>query len=277
MKKLFTLLTIVAMLSFGFVASVQAQDQTGTQNEMAQTDEMQADTAYDDDYDAAPATTLTAEPAEAKDFQQVLKEKFIEGGWAFMGVVLLTLIFGLALSIERIIYLNLSTTNTTKLLNKVESALETGGVEKAKEVCKNTRGPVASIFYQGLDRYSEGIDIVEKSIVSYGSVLMGRLESGISWISLFIALAPMLGFMGTVIGMIQAFDDIAAAGDISPTIVASGIKVALLTTVFGLIVAIILQIFYNYIISKIDGLVNSMEDSTISFIDILTKHKALNR
>lgn len=277
MKKLFAFLTIVAMLSFGFVASVQAQNQTGTQDEMTQTDEMQSDTAYAEDDDVMPASTLPVEPAEAKDFQQILKEKFIEGGWAFMGIVLLTLIFGLALSIERIIYLNLSTTNTTKLLNKVEAALETGGVEKAKEVCKNTRGPVASIFYQGLDRYTEGIDIVEKSIVSYGSVLMGRLESGISWISLFIALAPMLGFMGTVIGMIQAFDDIAAAGDISPTIVASGIKVALLTTVFGLIVAIILQIFYNYIISKIDGLVNSMEDSTISFIDILTKHKSLNR
>ena len=194
-----------------------------------------------------------------------------------MGIVLLTLIFGLALCIERIIYLSLSTTNTTKLLNKVESALETGGIEKAKEVCKNTRGPVASIFFQGLDRYNEGIDIVEKSIVSYGSVLMGRLESNLSWISLFIALAPMLGFMGTVVGMIQAFDDIAAAGDISPTIVASGIKVALLTTLFGLIVAVILQIFYNYILSKIDGLVNNMEDSTISFIDILTKHKNLNR
>jgi biopolymer transport protein ExbB len=191
-----------------------------------------------------------------------------------MGVILLTLIFGLALAIERIIYLNLSTTNTTKLLKKVESALETGGVEKAKEICKDTRGPVASIFYQGLERYDEGIEIVEKSIVSYGSVLMGRLESGLSWISLFIALAPMLGFLGTVVGMIIAFDNIAAAGDISPTIVASGIKIALLTTVFGLIVAIILQLFYNYIVSKIESLVNSMEDSTISFIDIMTKHKS---
>jgi biopolymer transport protein ExbB len=275
MKKLFTFLTIVAMLSFGFVASVQAQDKTGTQDEMTQE---QTDAAYADDNDEAmPASTTLKAETQEKEFQQVLKEKFIEGGWAFMGVVLLTLIFGLALSIERIIYLSLSTTNTTKLLNKVESALETGGIEKAKEVCKNTRGPVASIFFQGLDRYNEGIDIVEKSIVSYGSVLMGRLESGLSWISLFIALAPMLGFMGTVVGMIQAFDDIAAAGDISPTIVASGIKVALLTTLFGLIVAVILQIFYNYILSKIDGLVNNMEDSTISFIDILTKHKSLNR
>jgi biopolymer transport protein ExbB len=277
MKKLFAFLTIAAMLTFGFANAIYAQNQGGTAT-MAQTDT----TASADDSTAVtqamPATTLQkAAPEEKKDFQQILKEKFIEGDWKFMGIVLLTLIFGLALAIERIIYLNLSTTNTSKLLNKVESALETGGVEKAKEVCKNTRGPVAGIFYQGLDRYSEGIDIVEKSIVGYGSVLMGRLESGLSWISLFIALAPMLGFMGTVIGMIQAFDDIAAAGDISPTIVASGIKVALLTTVFGLIVAIILQIFYNYIVSKIDSLVNNMEDSSITFIDILTKYRISNK
>jgi biopolymer transport protein ExbB len=180
----------------------------------------------------------------------------------------------LALAIERIIYLNLSTTNTQKLLNKVENALANGGIEAAKEVCKTTRGPVASIFFQGMEKMNEGLEGVEKSIVSYGSVLMGRLEKGLSWISLFIALAPMLGFMGTVIGMIGAFDAIEAAGDISPTIVAGGIKVALLTTVFGLIVAIILQIFYNYIVSKVDSLVNDMEDSTISFIDILANHES---
>ena len=275
MKKLFAFLTIVTMLSLGFNTLVYAQNDEGNQDEMAQTDTTAIEVVEEEV--VVPASTLAAEPVAEKDFQQVLKEKFIEGDWKFMGIVLLTLIFGLALAIERIIYLNLSTTNTTKLLNKVEAALETGGVEKAKEVCKNTRGPVAGIFYQGLDRYNEGIDIVEKSIVGYGSVLMGRLESGLSWISLFVALAPMLGFMGTVIGMIQAFDDIAAAGDISPTIVASGIKVALLTTVFGLIVAIILQIFNNYIVSKIDSLVNNMEDSSISFIDILTKYRATNK
>lgn len=272
MKKLFAFLTIAAFFSFGIAVTALAQEQA-TPDTVAQVDT--ADVDQDDFFDdpVRPATTLEAEVAEEKEFHQVIKEQFIDGGWQFMGIVLLTLIFGLALSIERIIYLNLSTTNTTKLLNKVESALETGGIEKAKEVCKDTRGPVAGIFYQGLDRYSEGLEIVEKSIVGYGSVLMGRLESGLSWISLFIALAPMLGFMGTVIGMIQAFDDIAAAGDISPTIVASGIKVALLTTVFGLITAIILQIFYNYIVSKIDSLVNAMEDSSITFIDILTKFK----
>ncbi len=211
---------------------------------------------------------------ESKSFHQVIKQKFIEGGPGFMGIVLLCLILGLALAIERIIYLNMATTDTDKLLNDVESALNSGGVDAAKEVCRNTKGPVASIFYQGLDRSEEGIDMVEKSIVSYGSVQMGLLEKGLSWISLFIALAPMLGFMGTVIGMIGAFDAIEAAGDISPSLVAGGIKVALLTTVFGLIVAMILQVFYNYLISKVDALVNSMEDASISLIDLLVKNKA---
>ena len=272
MKKLFVFFTVAALLSFGIANVNYAQ----TNEEATITEEIDTLAVGEDTLLVVDETvsTLEAAPEVKKDFQQVLKEQFIEGGWQFMGIVLLCLIFGLALSIERIIYLNLSSTNTTKLLNKVEAALASGGVENAKEVCKNTRGPVAGIFYQGLDRYNEGVDIVEKSIVGYGSVLMGRLEAGLSWISLFIALAPMLGFMGTVIGMIKAFDDIAAAGDISPTIVASGIKVALLTTVFGLITAIILQVFYNYIVSKIDSLVNNMEDSSISFIDILLKFNA---
>lgn len=190
-----------------------------------------------------------------------------------MSFILLCLVAGLAICFERVIYLNLSTTNTRKLLNRMETVLATKGIDGAKEVCKTTRGPVASIFYQGLDKMDEGMDIVEKSIVSYGSVLAGRLEKGLSWIALFIALAPMLGFLGTVIGMVSAFDAIEAAGDISPTVVAGGIKVALLTTVFGLIVAIILQVFYNYFLAKIDGLVDDMEDSSITFVDILTKHQ----
>jgi biopolymer transport protein ExbB len=189
-----------------------------------------------------------------------------------MGVVLLVLILGLALCIERIIYLSLATGNSDKLLGEIESSLSSGGVDAAKEICRNTKGPVASIFYQGLNRKDEGLDMVEKSIVSYGSVQMGLLEKGLSWISLCIALAPMLGFMGTVIGMIGAFDAIEAAGDISPSLVAGGIKVALLTTVFGLIVAMILQVFYNYIIAKVDGLVNDMESASITFMDILIKN-----
>jgi len=271
MKKLFAFLAIAGMLVFGVTNNVLAQEGEAVATQQDTTAVMDQDTTVV----AQETTTLIEEttgPEKPESFQQVLKEQFIAGDWKFMGIVLLTLVFGLALSIERIIYLNLSTTNTHKLLNKVENALETGGVESAKEVCKNTRGPVASIFFQGLDRFEEGIEVVEKSIVSYGSVLMGRLEKGLSWISLFIAIAPMLGFMGTVIGMIMAFDAIAIAGEISPNIVASGMKVALLTTVFGLIVAIILQIFYNYLISKVEGLVNDMEDSTISFIDILTKY-----
>ncbi|MCD4744979.1 MAG: MotA/TolQ/ExbB proton channel family protein [Bacteroidales bacterium] len=268
MKKLIAFLTIAGMLTIGITNVIFAQegvndDTTATTEEVT---EVVEDVLFEE--------TLEPEAEEVKGFHQVLKEKFIEGSPGFMGIVLLTLVLGLALSIERIIYLNLSTTNTQKLLNKVETTLENGGIDAAKEVCKNTKGPVAGIFYQGLDRYNEGVEIVEKSIVSYGGVLMGRLEKGLSWIALFIALAPMLGFMGTVIGMIGAFDNIEAVGDISPTIVAGGIKVALLTTVFGLIVAIILQIFYNYCISKIDSLVNDMEDSSISFIDILVKHES---
>ena len=208
-----------------------------------------------------------------KSFHKVLKQKFIEGNPGFMGIVLMCLILGLALCIERIIYLNLSDTNTDKLLEDLESAIKKSGVKGAKEVCRNTAGPVASIFLQGLERGKEGVDVVEKSIINFGSVAMSKLESGLSWISLFIALAPMLGFMGTVIGMIEAFDAIEVAGDISPSLVAGGIKVALLTTVFGLITAIILQIFYNYISAKIESIVNNMEDASISLVDILVKHK----
>jgi biopolymer transport protein ExbB len=267
MKKLFVFLTLAGMLTLGFNTMVQAQEQ----EQPAEAEVVQ------DVTEEEPAPAVAMEPIVEEDedqaFHFILKEKFIEGGAAFMSVILLCLIIGLGLCIERIIYLNLATTNTTKLLNKVEDALKTGGVEAAKEVCKNTRGPVASIYWQGLDRYNEGMEIVEKSIVSYGSVLMGRLEMNLTWISLFIAIAPMLGFMGTVIGMISAFDAIAQAGDISPTIVASGIQQALLTTVFGLIVAVILQIFFNYIVSKVDSIVNTMEDATISFMDILIKYK----
>jgi len=225
------------------------------------------------------ASTLFAQEAAGgglSELHNVLKEKFIQGGVTFMTPILCLLIVGLAIAIERIIYLNLATTNTEKLLKKVEDSLESGGVEGAKEVCRNTKGPVASIFYQGFDRYDEGVEIVEKSIVSYGGVQMGKMETGMIWLQLFIALAPSLGFLGTVIGMIAAFDAIAAAGDISPTIVASGMMIALLTTVFGLIVAMILQIFYNYLLNKINSLVNSMEDASISIMDIIVKYKAKN-
>ena len=220
----------------------------------------------------ALAQSATDVASQEVPLHQELKMQFIDGGPPFMTPIVLCLVMGLAFVIERIIYLNLATTNTKKLIAGVEEALNNGGIEAAKELCRNTRGPVASIFYQGLDRYDEGIDMVEKSVVSYGSVQMGQLESNLSWISLFISIAPMLGFLGTVIGMVQAFDDIQKAGDISPSIVAGGMKVALITTVAGLIVAILLQLFYNYILSKIDGIVNSMEDASISLVDMLVKY-----
>lgn len=260
MKKPFSILALVCTLLLGAYASF-AQDTTATATPT------EAPAAAE-----TPAADEAEAPAE-QSFHQLLKEKFIEGGASFMWPILICLILGLAISIERIIVLNLATTNTKKLLAQVEDALAKGGVEAAKNVTKNTKGPVASIFTQGLMRAGEGIDMVEKSVVSYGGVEMGKLESGLIWISLFISLGPMLGFFGTVVGMVFAFDAIEAAGDISPQVVANGMKIALITTVGGLIVGMILQILYNYLVSKIDTLVNAMEDASISLVDILVKHK----
>jgi len=266
MKKLFALIAIIGMLLGANTAVYAQNEQDTTQNETVD------QTSQDTQETVVEETEVLTE--DEVPMHQQLKKKFIEGGAGFMTSVLLTLILGLAIAIERIIYLNLASTNTKKLLVNIENSLDEGGVEAAKEVCRNTKGPVASIFYQGLDRAEEGVEMVEKSVVSYGSVQMGLLEKGLTWLALFISIAPMLGFMGTVIGMIGAFDSIQAAGDISPALVAGGIKVALITTVSGLIVAIILQVFYNYIVSKIDSIVNSMEDASISLIDIIVKYNA---
>jgi len=285
MKKTLSILAIFGLLNLNAV-TVMAQDNneaaaTEVVTDSIATDSLAVDSALTDSAaveEVTPVAVEEEEPVEeSKSFHQVLKEKFIEGGAGFMGVVLITLILGLALAIERIIYLNLATTNTDKLLSEIDDALKSKGIEGAKDVCRNTPGPVASIFYQGLERSPEGLDMVEKSIVAYGSVQMGRLERNTSWIALFIALAPMLGFMGTVIGMIGAFDAIEAENNISPALVAGGIKVALLTTVFGLIVAMILQVFYNYIIAKVDSLVNTMEDASITLIDILAREEAAKK
>ncbi|MBQ2852969.1 MAG: MotA/TolQ/ExbB proton channel family protein [Bacteroidales bacterium] len=283
MKKLIALLTIAGFMTFGISNSVLAQqDENAVQTEQVATEEVVAEEAAPAAEEATEATeevvttTMTEEEAEPT-FHEVLKKQYIDGGWGFMTLVLIVLVLGLAISIERIIYLTLSTTNTKKLVADLETALNQGGIEKAKELCRNTRGPVASIFYQGLMRYDDGLDEVEKAMISYGSVMNGNLSSGSSWITLCIALGPNLGFFGTVIGMVQAFDDIAAAGDISPTIVASGMRVALLTTVFGLITAMILQVAYNFILNKIEGILNDMEDSTISFMDILNDYSKKNK
>lgn len=289
MKKVLNLFLIAGFLFTQKVVAQEATETSQVSTELVSVDSSMA--SETDSTSAATDSTLAAADSTAVNsldetsseevalpddpsFTQVLKKYFIDGGPFFMSFVLLALILGLALVIERIIYLALSTTNSDQLLEDVESALNSEGVDAAKEVCRNSTGPVATIFYEGLDKMDEGIEMVDKAIVSVGSVENGKLERNVSWISLFIALAPMLGFMGTVIGMIGAFDAIEAAGDISPSLVAGGIKVALLTTVFGLIVAMILQVFYNLIIAMMDNIVNKMEDASIHFLDVVAAFKA---
>ncbi|MEM9886355.1 MAG: MotA/TolQ/ExbB proton channel family protein [Bacteroidota bacterium] len=297
MQKVLTLLLVLVLTVFT-ATNIYAQDEETTVGEDL---EQAAENAGEAVEDAATAVEETMEEAaedvaaaadqaadnvaaaadeageEAQGMLQVLKKYFIQGGWDFMSLVLICLILGLAFCIERIITLNVATTNTDKLLDSIDERLKAGDVEGAKEVAKSTAGPTASIMYEGLKNADEGPEAVERAITSYGSVQMGLLEKGLVWISLFIAIAPMLGFMGTVIGMITAFDKIEAAGDIRPDVVAGGIKVALLTTVFGLIVAIILQIFYNYIVSKIDSIVNKMEDASVTLIDIMATNGIFKR
>ena len=269
MKKVFAILSIVAIFNFGNPVNVVAQDATAKTEQVSAKDSAATTVA---DSTQQTEETQAAAPAEEGGMHKGLKQKFIEGGAGWMAPIALCLIVGLALCIERIIFLSLSSTNTKKLLNSIDEAWEKGGVTAAMNVCRDTRGPVASIFYQGLSRYDEGIDVVEKTVSSYGGVQLGLLEKNLSWITLFIALSPSLGFLGTVVGMIQAFDKIQQVGDISATVVASGIKVALLTTVFGLIVAMILQVFFNYILSLVEAMTNEMEDSSISLLDIIVKH-----
>ena len=275
MNKVFSILAVFALLNVGYVSTSFAQDAPGadTTTQMSDDSTVAAAEPITEEEPMEEAAPLEEEVVLEKSFHQVVKDKFIAGGPGFMSFVLVCLILGLAICIERILYLTMATTNTKQLIENVEAALKSGGVEAAKEVCRNTKGPVASIFYQGLDRSSEGIDMVEKSVVAYGSVQMGLMEKGLSWISLFIALAPMLGFFGTVVGMIGAFDAIAQANNISPGIVAGGIGVALITTVSGLLVAMVLQVFYNYIVAKVDSIVNDMEDASISLVDLLIKHQ----
>ena len=251
MKKLFAIVAVIGAFTFGSIQLAQAQDAPAAE----QTEQQAAP--------AAEATTATAPAAEEGGIHKEIKVKFIEGTASFMSLVAIALVIGLAFCIERIIYLSLAEINTKKFL---------AAIEAAKDIARNTRGPIASIYYQGLMRIDQGIDVVEKSVVSYGGVQAGYLEKGCSWITLFIAMAPSLGFLGTVIGMVQAFDKIQQVGDISPTVVAGGMKVALITTIFGLIVALILQVFYNYILAKIEALTSEMEDSSISLLDMVIKY-----
>ena len=281
MKKLFA---IVAMLGLFATAQVNAQDAvpaaTSEETVAATSDSIPSDSVPAEE--VAPAAEEAAEEAPAEEavvaeggimgVHKGLKTKFIEGGPEFMALVSIALVIGLAFCIERIIYLSLAKVNAKKLMGAIADALSNGDVEAAKNICRNTAGPVASICYQGLLRIDEGLDTVERSVVSYGSLQSSKLESGCSWITLFIAMAPSLGFLGTVIGMVMAFDTIQREGDISPTIVAGGMKVALITTIYGIIVALILQVFYNFILVKIESIVADMEDSSITLLDLLTKY-----
>lgn len=267
MRKVWALL-LVMVLAVQLANNAYGQDGQQATEQTTDTSATAAPAAEEET--AAPATTTAVdESTQQTSGYQLLKKYFIDGDPIWMAPVLLCMILGLAFCIERILTLNMATVNTDKLMDRIDENLKNGDVKGAMEVCRATPGPAASVLYEGLRSAEFGPEAVEKAIITYGSVQMGLLERGLVWISLFIALAPMLGFLGTVVGMIQAFDKIEAVGDISPTVVAGGIKVALLTTVFGLIVAIILQLFYNYIISKIDGIVNRMEDASIVLVDIM--------
>ena len=271
MKKVFAFVAMMGLLTFGVNQTINAQEEAPAIEEVAQEDSAAVDTlAAAEDVEAEDV--IAEEEDDAKGLHKTIKVKFIEGSAGFMSLVAIAMIFGLALCIERIIFLSLSEINSKKLLEDIQAALEKGDVEGAKAICRDTRGPVASICYQGMLRIDEGLDVVERSVVSYGSVQASNLEKNLSWITLFIAMSPSLGFLGTVIGMVQAFDDIQKAGDISPNVVAGGMKVALITTIFGIIVALILQVFYNYILSKVEALNTDMEDSSVSLLDIIMKY-----
>ena len=284
MKKIIIVITLVILL---VCPSASAQKRDIQQNipTTTVTDTMPRQNTAADSLASDTATAKTTisdeelsedelmDVVETKGLHKELKRKFIEGNAGFMSLVALALVLGLAFCIERIIYLTLSEINAKKFMADIDAHIERGDIEGAKNICRETRGPVASICYQGLLRISESLDDIERSIISYGTVQTANLERGCTWITLFIQIAPSLGFLGTVIGMVMSFDQIQQAGDISATIVASGMKVALITTIFGIIVAVVLQLFYNYIISKIEHLTSQMEESAISLLDAIKKYK----
>ena len=273
MKKVFAFVAMMGLLTFGVNQTINAQEtEAPAAEEVAENDSVAADSIAAAEEVEAEDVAVEEEAEAPKGLHKTIKVKFIEGSAGFMSLVAIAMIFGLALCIERIIFLSLSEINSKKLLEDIQAALENGDVEGAKSICRETRGPVASICYQGMMRIDEGLDVVERSVVSYGSVQASNLEKNLSWITLFIAMSPSLGFLGTVIGMVQAFDDIQKAGDISPNVVAGGMKVALITTIFGIIVALILQVFYNYILSKVEALNTDMEDSSVTLLDIIMKY-----
>ena len=275
MRKIIMLLTIAACLwavmPMTYAQDVQQRDTTET----VVADTLAADSAMAQ-IDADLGSADEDADLQGGGLHKQLKRKFIEGSAGFMSLVALALVLGLAFCIERIVYLTLSEVNTKKLLKDVDSRLEQNDVEGAKDLCRNTRGPVASICYQALMHIRERVEDIDRQLTNYGQVQISSMEKGCSWIRLFIAVAPSLGFLGTVIGMVMAFDQIESAGNISPTIVAKGMKVALITTIFGIIVAIVLQFFYSYILSKINRLTAQMEEGAIILMDSITNYKARN-
>ena len=277
MKKVIACFVIFATILFACPLGSVAQNNTATQQKPNAVNTVSKDAQGSDALDEleAESNVPQAQKASADNmgFHQLLKQKFIDGNAGFMSLVALALVLGLAFCIERIIYLSLSEIDAKRFMGKLTDLIVANDIEQAKELSRNTRGPVASICYQGLLRIDSSIEDIERSVASYGSVQSANLEKGCSWVTLFIAMAPSLGFLGTVIGMVMAFDQIQVAGDISPTIVASGMKVALITTIFGIIVALVLQIFYNYILSKIEHLTAQMEESAISLLDAIVVYK----
>ena len=274
MKKLFAIVAMLGMFTFG-ATQVYAQDavaEPAPVENVENTDPAAVEAARFEEAAPAEAPAEVVMADDSEGVHKVLKTKFIEGGAEFMALVAVAMVIGLAFCVERIIYLSMAKVNTKKLMGAIAEALSKGDVEAAKNICRNTAGPVASICYQGLLRINDGLDTVERSVVSYGSLQASNLEKGCSWITLFIAMAPSLGFLGTVIGMVMSFDEIQQKGDISPTIVAGGMKVALITTIYGIVVALILQVFYNFILTKIESIVADMEDSSITLLDLLAKY-----
>jgi len=262
MKRFLVSIALAGLMTVGFAGASFAQDEATTEPEATE--------------QAAPAVTEAETPAtevpvaaESEGFHQALKTKFIEGGPGFMAIISLVMILGLAFCLERIIYLNLADTNSKKLLDEIRAALDRGDVNGALAIARDTRGPIASIAYQSLLRIDQGPEAVERAITAYGGVQASLLEKNMSWITLFIALAPSLGFFGTVIGLVEAFDTIEQVGDISPTVVAGGMKIALITTIYGLIVAMILQVLYNYILSRYESILSDMEDASITLVDYM--------
>ncbi|QUB51516.1 MotA/TolQ/ExbB proton channel family protein [Prevotella nigrescens] len=277
MKKVIACFVIFATILFACPLGSVAQNNTATQQKPNAVNTVSKDAQGSDALDELEAESNVPQAQKASadnmSFHQLLKQKFIDGNAGFMSLVALALVLGLAFCIERIIYLSLSEIDAKRFMGKLTDLIVANDIEQAKELSRNTRGPVASICYQGLLRIDSSIEDIERSVASYGSVQSANLEKGCSWVTLFIAMAPSLGFLGTVIGMVMAFDQIQIAGDISPTIVASGMKVALITTIFGIIVALVLQIFYNYILSKIEHLTAQMEESAISLLDAIVVYK----